>query len=213
MSIDVACPECAKVHKVKEEAAGKKFRCKGCQAVVSIPEAAEISEPDPWDVVDEDAEAPPPMPRRRKAQPAKRSRSSSSSSGSGMPVTVIVSICINALMIVGNLFGIVVNLMMGNLPSVGGVFIRLGIEIAIIKGLVDRSNSYRWQAVALDGVGLGFVLLCIAPAAIFFSDVVGKQMPAEGMAVLAIIFAVQVVLWITDMVMLLSPSAKEFCNQ
>jgi hypothetical protein len=212
MSIDVACPECAKVHKLKEEAAGKKFRCKGCQAVVSIPEAAEIAEPDPWDVVDEDAEAPPPMARRRKPQPAKRARSSSSS-GSGMPVTVIVSICINALMMAGNLFGIVTNLMAGNMPGVGGVFIRLGIEVAIIKGLIDRSSKTRWQAVVLDGIGLGFVFLCVAPLAIFFSDAVGKQMPAEGMAFLAIVFGAQVVLWIVDIVMLLSPSAKNYCNQ
>jgi hypothetical protein len=212
MSIDVACPECAKVHKVKEEAAGKKFRCKGCQAVVSIPEAAEIAEPDPWDVVDEDAEAPPPMARRRKSQPAERGRSSSSS-GSGMPVTVIVSICITALMLAGNLFGIVTTLMGGNMTGAGGSFIRLGIEIAIIKGLIDRSNKIRWQAVALDAVGLGFVFLCLTPAMIFLSDAVGKQMPDGGMVVLAIIFGAQVVLWIVDMVMLLTPSAKSYCNQ
>jgi hypothetical protein len=212
MSIDVACPECAKVHKVKEEAAGKKFRCKGCQAVVSIPEAAEIAEPDPWDVADEEAEAPPPMARKRKPQPAKRGRSSSSS-GSGMPVTVIVSICINALMLAGNLFGIVTSLMGGNMSGAGGVFVRLGIEIAIIKGLIDRSSKTRWQAVVLDGIGLGFVFLCITPGAIFFSDAFGKQMPAEGMAVLAIIFGAQAVLWIVDMVMLLSSSAKTYCNQ
>jgi hypothetical protein len=212
MSIDVACPECAKVHKVKEEAAGKKFRCKGCQAVVTIPAAAEIVEPDPWDVVDENAEAPPPMPRRRKPQPAKRSRSSSSS-GSEMPVTIIVSICINGLMIALNVVGVIGNIMSGNIPGVGGVVVRLGIEIAIIKGLIDRSNSYRWQGAALDGVGLAFGMLCL-PAIFFMGDQLKQPMLADGgVAVFVAIIVAQMILWITDIVMLLSPSAKDWCNQ
>jgi hypothetical protein len=37
MPIEVSCPVCAKIYKVKEEAAGKKLRCKECGETVSIP--------------------------------------------------------------------------------------------------------------------------------------------------------------------------------
>ncbi|QDV16559.1 hypothetical protein Pan153_11900 [Gimesia panareensis] len=37
MPIQVSCPVCAKIYKVKEEAAGKKLRCKDCGETVSIP--------------------------------------------------------------------------------------------------------------------------------------------------------------------------------
>ena len=37
MSIKVSCPKCPKTYTVSESNAGKKFRCKGCSQVISVP--------------------------------------------------------------------------------------------------------------------------------------------------------------------------------
>ncbi|MDA0832580.1 MAG: hypothetical protein O2955_00505 [Planctomycetota bacterium] len=40
MPIRVACPDCAQEYQLKDELAGKKVRCKNCQAIVPVPAAA-----------------------------------------------------------------------------------------------------------------------------------------------------------------------------
>ena len=37
MPISVSCPACGKEYNVKDEAAGKKFKCKECEAIVEVP--------------------------------------------------------------------------------------------------------------------------------------------------------------------------------
>ena len=46
MPIQVSCPVCAKIYKVKEEAAGKKLRCKDCGETVSIPNLDVVQDQD-----------------------------------------------------------------------------------------------------------------------------------------------------------------------
>ena len=53
MAIEVVCPSCDTSHKVKDESAGKKLKCKGCQKILAIPARAEAAEGDPWDNLDE----------------------------------------------------------------------------------------------------------------------------------------------------------------
>lgn len=50
MALSVTCPTCGQTYRVKDELAGKKFRCKHCQAIVVISNdmiLAEEAEPDP----------------------------------------------------------------------------------------------------------------------------------------------------------------------
>jgi hypothetical protein len=70
MPITVAC-ECGKQLRVKEELAGKKIRCPGCQAIVAVPAAdAEMEEsprrPARADAIEED-EVPAPKASRKAA--------------------------------------------------------------------------------------------------------------------------------------------------
>src|SRR5215471_4283904 len=62
MSISVTCPNCETTLRVKDEAAGKKVRCKECQKVISVP-AADGGGGADWDGLPEPP--PPPRPRRR----------------------------------------------------------------------------------------------------------------------------------------------------
>jgi predicted Zn finger-like uncharacterized protein len=220
MSIAVTCPSCDKEYKVKDDSAGKKLRCKNCQTVIPIPEATEPAESDPWDAADDGAEAAPVMrapPRMRKSKPkSEKSSRPRRSSGTGMPATVIVSICANGLMILLNLFGIVDYLMEGgNAARTGGraagTLIPVGIEIAIITGLVGRRMSSRRNSIILDGLGL--VLGIGGLGMVLFLANRQPQLVAGGLTLVISIASVKIALWITDMVVLLSPSAQDWCNQ
>ncbi|SFI16350.1 hypothetical protein [Planctomicrobium piriforme] len=43
MSIRAVCPECQQVYKVADEKAGKRFQCKQCSGVVTIPAVAGVA--------------------------------------------------------------------------------------------------------------------------------------------------------------------------
>jgi predicted Zn finger-like uncharacterized protein len=219
MSIEVICPECDTSHKVKDDAAGKKLRCKSCQKVISIPAATADEDADPWDNLDENEageELPPvirkPAPTKKKAGKGTRSRSSG-----GMPIPIMVSIGINGLQIALIAIVIAINLMSGNFAGGGGGGVRLGIDVMIIQGLMARQSKTRWQAIVLDGIGIGAALLCITPIVIFSAQQpeARAKILLQGGAGTAILtgFVAQVLLWIADMVLLFTRPAKEWCSE
>ena len=87
MSISVSCPNCGKQYNVTDEAAGKRFRCKECEAVVDVPISAaqpddgfgdDLAEPDnPFGAVDlgDPVAADTAMPRRRSSPRSSGNRS------------------------------------------------------------------------------------------------------------------------------------------
>ncbi|MFN0050608.1 MAG: MJ0042-type zinc finger domain-containing protein, partial [Planctomycetales bacterium] len=155
MPIDVRCPSCDKAYKVKDDAAGKKFRCKNCETAIVVPEL--VLEADPWDAVDEqEAEEPqtPLPPRTRRKRPAAAPTPRRSSRGGGMPATIIVAIITNVLLIPVGLLDLVGNAISLNILGSTFALARIGIEGAIIKGLYDQSNRTRWTAIVLDILGL-----------------------------------------------------------
>lgn len=217
MPIQVVCPTCEKSYKVKDEAAGKKMRCKGCETVIPIPVAAAVEEGDPWDALPEageEGEATPQLPPvQRKKKPQPTSKRSRASAGDGMPATVIVSIVICGLIAVGAVVGIVFNLMQSNVPGAGGVLLRLGITCSIINGLRSRKNYSRWAAIILDAIGLAFVFFCVGGGLLLFHQQVSQNVPADAITFLVALFGSQAVLWIVDIAVLLSPSARDYCNE
>ena len=216
MPIQVVCPNCDKTYKVKDEAAGKKLRCKTCETVIPIP-AADVAEPDPWDVLPEEGnenELPPSElpPVQRKKRPQGQAKRTRAGSGGGMPVTVIVSIVLCGVMIALNILAAIASLLGADVTNgVGGV-IRLAVNATIIKGLVDRSNRLRWNAIFLDGIGLAWAFLC-GGAIVFFADGPKLDNMPGGKTGFVVILAFQIVLWIVDLTMLVSPSARDYCNQ
>ena len=87
MSISTKCRKCGRRYNLKDEHAGKKFRCKECEAVVTVPQAEPASfAADDWDDDfgggtdyedyggDEDYGSPPPPPRPRKKKPAAKKK-------------------------------------------------------------------------------------------------------------------------------------------
>jgi len=216
MPIEITCPECEKMYKVKDEAAGKKFRCKGCQAVIPIPADAQPAEPDPWDVGGEEDPELPPVVRKRRPAPVKRSREVvRESSGGGMPVTVMISVGINGLTLAMNVLGAIGGLVTGAYPTVTAGVIRILINVIIIKGLLEASNRIRWNAILVDALGLALVAFCAIPGLLLAQNEALKQIAGAGVgvAIVIAIFAVQAAILLVDMILLLTPSARDYCNQ
>ncbi|MFN0197194.1 MAG: MJ0042-type zinc finger domain-containing protein [Planctomycetaceae bacterium] len=68
MPITVSCPECAQTYRLKDELAGKKVRCKGCETIIPIPQASsEIEDYNFDDDLDFDDEQNEREARRRRA--------------------------------------------------------------------------------------------------------------------------------------------------
>lgn len=69
MSIPLQCHECSKKYKVSDEFAGRKFRCKNCDAVLRVPQL-DAMEPDDdnfdWDL--EEVQQAEPVPRARQTK-------------------------------------------------------------------------------------------------------------------------------------------------
>lgn len=92
MSVSVVCDDCGKEHRIADDSAGKKFRCRGCQSVLTVPSPKKASpkavaspkKPAPKERVDEpdyedyddadDDDDFRPLPRKSSRRPAKKSR-------------------------------------------------------------------------------------------------------------------------------------------
>ncbi|HEY3968011.1 MAG TPA: MJ0042-type zinc finger domain-containing protein [Planctomycetaceae bacterium] len=214
MSIEVICPECDTSHKVKDDAAGKKLRCKSCQKVISIPAAAADEDADPWDNLDENEageELPPvirkPAPTKKKAGKGTRSRS-----GGGMPITIMVSIGINGLQIAVFVLGMILNLLSANIGGVVGCIVRMSIDYTIIQGLINRRNRLRWNAIILDILGIVMLGGCGGGVLVLSKQPIPALQRPEVNILIGLAIT-QVVLWITDLVLLFLPASKDWCSE
>ena len=66
MPINVACPQCQRAFTVRDEIAGKSFRCKDCQAIVSVPG---IKPPQQKSAEPKSAEPRPSVAKRKPVAP------------------------------------------------------------------------------------------------------------------------------------------------
>lgn len=75
MTISVKCPQCGHDYQLVDAAAGKRFRCRDCDTILSVPESGTARE-DPYDTgIDWDEE---PRPRRPRALRTRVSQSGTS---------------------------------------------------------------------------------------------------------------------------------------
>lgn len=225
MPISADCPQCGKTYRVKDDFAGKKFRCKACQGVVTVPAAAAPSG-DPWDNLDlgefqgqdaygDEFEAPA-APRRRKTGKRK-----SKSRAGGMPVTVIVALVCESLLLLLRLLGVVGSLVVFDLCGLMMQFIGLVLCGVAIFGYIKRINVIRWISVVLCGIGILFFLSCGGFLAVVgVAGLQDAQIPQDQMnmiqgmfgIVVAIMFAL-VVFYGIILGCLVTPSAGEYFDR
>jgi|SaaInlStandDraft_1057018.scaffolds.fasta_scaffold29567_2 hypothetical protein len=128
--IKAKCRKCSKVYTVKDELAGKKFRCKQCQTPVTVPQPAVILEEEPEPEEDlfgsnddfggddfgsfgddfGDDYGEPVRPKKRKKKPApkkKRRKKKSSGPGIGAKIGGLFGAAIGVLFVIGFVFRII----------------------------------------------------------------------------------------------------------
>ncbi len=92
MPITVTCDKCSETHRVKDDAVGKRFKCKGCGKSLKVEAAAppedDFSGFDDAELNDEDAEADDAESYSRKKAPKRAASSLKSASKSGKPKSV-----------------------------------------------------------------------------------------------------------------------------
>ena len=66
MPINITCPQCQRQFVVRDEIAGKSFRCKDCEAIVSVPAIKPVQQKS---AAPESAEPKPSVARRKAAAP------------------------------------------------------------------------------------------------------------------------------------------------
>jgi len=153
----------------------------------------------------EDLEAP------KATKKGKRRRSR----GDGLPVTIIIAVVIECLFICVNLFNAVTIVMAGqNYGGLAGVGIRIAIEGSIIGGLLQRKSSSRTTAIVLCSIGLVGFLVC-GGLVLFAASMIPaamQQVDDDTKIGLIVLLGVQIALYATQLGVLLSPSASDFCN-
>jgi hypothetical protein len=178
MAISVSCPSCARVYNVKHEAAGKKFKCKDCEAVVEVPagDSSGASAPfadefgDPYNPYADDQMAGAP----RTVAPGRAIRHSSGSSATVAARCTAPGI---ALMVVGAL------VLMGVLGYVG-----LSVAVIIANPPPDLPAEAKTFMVAWM-VGLTLYISLFAGLVIAGGNALRKQ-SSYGLAMTGSIIAV-----------------------
>jgi hypothetical protein len=185
MAISVSCPSCARQYSVKDEAAGKKFRCKDCGAVVQVPdggggggdEAFSDDYGDPYNPYADDemaggGAAPPPMATRRPKRRSGASRAAAAERTKLPAIFLLIVVSLSFLYHVVNLGFYLAGAQPMMLPQAQNPAEELGQKIGM----------------AVGGV-LGFVFV-IADLVVLWSAICLLRARSYGMALTGSILAV-----------------------
>ena len=97
MAISVACPACGRQYSVKDDAAGKRFKCKDCEAVIDVPLAAgdDFGADDYGDPYGGDLGAPPAasLPSRRRSSAGRSASAAAAAERTKLPAIFMYVVC------------------------------------------------------------------------------------------------------------------------
>lgn len=167
MPINVACPQCQRQFVVRDEVAGKSFRCKDCETIVSVPairpalqKSAELKPAEPRPSVPQRKAAPPeppaeedwgyddtwqddqqfslPVPARRSKRKATPERNAETNESPVIPIEGMVAIASIAVLGVLNLWVLISpDDILWKLIAA----IRLAVEARVIWGVRERNGQ------------------------------------------------------------------------
>lgn len=227
MAISVDCPQCQQTYSLKESYAGRRFRCKGCGHVITIP--AELKSgadaEDPWDNLDlEEMEGgdaveevttvrPVAGERFRSESPRKRSRQAALPGLFGLPIPVVVAIACEGLLILFNTANIVLGMLQHTSSGACISAVRIGLEVVAILGYLQGNNLARMVSMWLSALGVVLLTTCallfvVSPQAL--PAEAQSQVPQGFLYVIAGLMMVQVGLFVAIIISLMMPSAVEF---
>ena len=213
MPITLECPGCRKSYRVQDTHAGKKIRCKSCETIIHIPyEEVEVldeeeddwGDDEPWNAPSESSlpkRRPSASQRRAKSKRSSRKRSSASDS---MPEGLIVVLVMLGVFIALSGLILIGEVARGQMGKAGVTGFRIAIEVALILGLVNRSNIARQ-------IGVGLFLLSFLGSLVIGSLAFGEGEKAGPTSI--IIFIALFVVSLTGMVLLNSRAVADYCTE
>ena len=217
MPITFECPSCQKSYRVQDTHAGKKFRCKNCESVISVPfEEVEILEEDEDDWGEDDSWNAPPassnVPKKRpgsaKRRPKSKGRSSRrrSNSSDSMPVSLMVVLGVMGLVILINIGGVLTSIAENPAYAVGRGMVT-AIQLALLIGLIYRSNVARIITIIFSC--LPVILSVVALIGAFLA---ADKLPAETLG--EVVFSCVLLFGISAMIItvLSSESVRDYCS-
>ena len=179
MAIEVSCPQCGQFYQVPDDKAGKKFRCKGCQEVVSIPggtgfeagsEALDDLPTGPASREklasrDEDDDIPNPLKgsRQRRRERLRRSRDSDSSAYPAIAMYVMSGL--NLAFWVFLIFALAVMPEEERDPDhevMVGAYAIIGVVQLLVDGLICF-GAYNLRSKQSKGLAFMAAILCCIP--------------------------------------------------
>lgn len=170
MAIKVKCPECKKSLAVRDEFAGRRVRCKSCEAVLSVPMPKDDTD-DPFDDLGDindfagGDELPPKRSRNRSTKKTKR-RSEESMSGRLPSFNFSLWSVLYSVVAVIGLFGLFVPQILIWLLLFGLVFQFVTGLIGTIGVLATIGRNSGW---ALVGLWLGVSQFPVGISGAYFS--------------------------------------------
>lgn len=224
MPISTVCTDCRKTYTVKEEMAGKRFRCKECQSIVTVPGAsAESNEDDPFSGADLQSTGEAIRNRRRddedggedenpysspkaKSKPARKKKAR----GPSIPLIAIAAIVLQCLLTLYPVLWLIIVAAERELVSRGEIvaimMIRLAIAISVLVGLIRRKQNARQWSRGLCIFGL---IVCGIIAAL----ILGLGDLSDDTISNSIDFVVQWVVWLALLICLSTESAADWFNE
>ena len=224
MPISTACTDCRRRYTVKSEMAGKRFRCKDCEAIVIVPEAAlDQDDDDPFageelkstgrpirqydDDEDDDVETTGRERRiRREPKPVKKKKTRRPSIPTAVVVALVLQCVLVGFLALGSLgsFVQIANKEEGaNAGGLIGITGRFAIALIVLIGLFQRKHSARQWSRGLcifgDICG-GLIILVMA--------LVGSNNP-DAMLTIGVMLT-QCVAWTTIIVCLSTDGADDW---
>ena len=227
MPIATVCGDCRKKYTVKSEMAGKRFRCKDCEAIITVPDM--IADEDDEDDVfgreelkstgrparqqadDEYDDVEPPQRERRirrepKPKPVKKKRES----GPAIPTSAIVALVVQSMLTgflalgsLGTLVRIANEVDGKNVGSLFGIVVRFIIALIILLGLFQRKYSARqWsRGLSIFGdIAGGLIILAMV--------LIAPNNPDAALTIIVMIG--QCAAWTTMIVCLSTDSADDW---
>lgn len=230
MAIHASCPACGKAYVVDDGFAGQKLACRECDQLVRIPNPSRMLGQSAKDKVavdgneddqSDDIEIPSRVrPRRiakkKKNQPKHNPHEVASAFEVyvyGLPVSIAIAMFCQVIIGLSAAYLVYENFSVGNVMFGCLSFSRLIWISVIAREIHSGSRVCRWVSISLSIVGIAWSLfLFVGVLALIQADTMisGQPMVVDY---LFMVIGCQFLLWVTNLIALLTTSAKRYCNR
>ena len=232
MAIHTSCPACGKTYVVDDGLAGQKLACRECDQLVRIPnpfrmlgrsamDDAAVDAVGTEDDQSDDIEIPtgvrpPRIAKKKKNQPKHNPREVASVFEVyvyGLPLSIAIAMFCQVMIGLSAAYLVYENFSDGNVIF-GWLSLSRVIWISVIAHEIHSGGRVcRWFSISLSIVGIAFSLfMFVGVFALIHTDTIVSGQP-KVVDYLFMVVGFQFLLYVTNLIALLTTSAKHYCNR